>query len=247
MAWGRACVGRGLPGPEAGRGRLNGEVLNRYSATPGLHERSCPVDVAAVGYVYHSHHMGLVVDPVDDPVGAPARAEPVVHRRKKPFPDLAGVFQEGAGDAFVGGRRDGFLAGLPPWVGAIIVVGLAGTALPTVGRHVLGWRQAAGERRQQLKWLAFGAAVSLAWLLGMLFLNLPVVGVAAMPLCMGIAILKYRLYDIDRIISRTLSYVIVTGLLIGVYAGLVLLTTQETPHPHASGRGRLDTGGSGAV
>ena len=39
-------------------------------------------------------------------------------------------------------------------------------------------------------------------------------------------ILKYRLYEIDRIISRTLAYAIVTGLLIGVYAGLVLLTQQ---------------------
>jgi hypothetical protein len=38
--------------------------------------------------------------------------------------------------------------------------------------------------------------------------------------------LKYRLYEIDRIISRTLAYAIVTGLLVGVYAGLVLLTTQ---------------------
>jgi hypothetical protein len=38
--------------------------------------------------------------------------------------------------------------------------------------------------------------------------------------------LKYRLYDIDRIISRTLAYAIVTGLLVGVYAGLVLLATQ---------------------
>ncbi len=43
---------------------------------------------------------------------------------------------------------------------------------------------------------------------------------------MAVAILKYRLYDIDRIISRTLSYAIVTGLLIGVYTGLVLLATQ---------------------
>ena len=38
--------------------------------------------------------------------------------------------------------------------------------------------------------------------------------------------MKYRLYDIDRLISRTLAYAIVTGLLVGVYAGLVLLTTQ---------------------
>jgi hypothetical protein len=42
----------------------------------------------------------------------------------------------------------------------------------------------------------------------------------------AVAVLKYRLYDIDRIISRTLAYAIVTGLLVGVYAGLVLLATQ---------------------
>ena len=38
--------------------------------------------------------------------------------------------------------------------------------------------------------------------------------------------MKYRLYDIDRVISRTLAYAIVTGVLAGVYAGLVLLATQ---------------------
>jgi hypothetical protein len=53
-----------------------------------------------------------------------------------------------------------------------------------------------------------------------------VVGVAALPAGMGVAILKYRLYEIDRIISRTLAYAIVTGLLVGVYAGLVLLATH---------------------
>ena len=51
-------------------------------------------------------------------------------------------------------------------------------------------------------------------------------GFAALPVSIGVGILKYRLYDIDRIISRTLAYAIVTGLLIGVYAGLVLLATR---------------------
>jgi hypothetical protein len=50
--------------------------------------------------------------------------------------------------------------------------------------------------------------------------------VAALPVSIGVGILKYRLYEIDRIISRTLAYAIVTGLLVGVYAGLVLLATQ---------------------
>ena len=52
------------------------------------------------------------------------------------------------------------------------------------------------------------------------------ISVAALPIGIGVAILKYRLYEIDRIISRTLAYAIVTGLLVGVYTGLVLLTTQ---------------------
>ena len=51
-------------------------------------------------------------------------------------------------------------------------------------------------------------------------------GFVVFAVCVGVAILKYRLYDIDRIISRTLAYTIVTGLLAGMYAGLVLLTTQ---------------------
>jgi hypothetical protein len=53
-----------------------------------------------------------------------------------------------------------------------------------------------------------------------------ILGFAALPLSIGIGILKYRLYEIDRIISRTLAYAIVTGLLVGVYARLVLLATH---------------------
>jgi hypothetical protein len=109
--------------------------------------------------------------------------------------------------------------------------------LAFVARQALSWRRASGERRQQLKWLLSGAIVCLSCLaisvvlggssgiwpaLGTAFAT----GILALPAGIGVAILKYRLYDIDRIISRTLSYAIVTGLLVGVYAGLVLLATQ---------------------
>jgi hypothetical protein len=108
-------------------------------------------------------------------------------------------------------------------------------------RQVLAWRRASGERRQQLKWLMSGTAVTivctvLVVAVGTLdtspdqaltfVLGVATVGSAALPVGMGVAIMKYRLYEIDRIISRTLAYAIVTGLLVGVYAGLVLLATQ---------------------
>ena len=108
----------------------------------------------------------------------------------------------------------------------------------SVGYQVVSWRRAAGERRQQLSWLmAGGAAALIAFLAAIPAGALPdgvgevvgdvlVIGIAALPAGIGVAVLKYRLYEIDRIISRTLAYAIVTGLLVGVYAGLVLLTTQ---------------------
>ena len=52
------------------------------------------------------------------------------------------------------------------------------------------------------------------------------VGIFSLPACISFAISKYHLYDIDRLISRTLSYTVVTGLLVGIYAGLVLLATE---------------------
>ena len=113
-------------------------------------------------------------------------------------------------------------------------------SLGFIARQVLGWRRSSGENRQQLKWLAGGAAVAIIsvivavpfstsgtttavreWLD-----NLAWSGFAALPVSMGVAILKYRLYDIDRIISRTLAYAVVTGVLVGGYAGVVLLATQ---------------------
>ncbi len=51
----------------------------------------------------------------------------------------------------------------------------------------------------------------------------------AIPLAIGVGILKFRLYDIDRVISRTLSYAILTALLVGTFVGLVVLTTDALP------------------
>jgi len=127
-------------------------------------------------------------------------------------------------------------------VQGLLILMLLGLSMAFIARQALSWRRATGERRQQLKWLASGAAVSIICLflaasssssspgngptLRGVLNTLAWMGAAALPVSIGVAILKYRLYEIDRIISRTLAYAIVTGLLVGVYAGLVLLATE---------------------
>ena len=126
------------------------------------------------------------------------------------------------------GQLGGWLANPPAWLVFPVLVSIAAIGLSFVARQVLSWRQAGGERRQQLKWLASGAAITVfSILLGVLIGSpAPLVGLAALPVGIGVGILKYRLYDIDRLISRTIAYAIVTGLLVAVYAGLVLLATH---------------------
>ena len=106
--------------------------------------------------------------------------------------------------------------------------------LASIASQALSFKRSSGERRQQLKWLLAGSAATLVALgLAVLFRSVPwlsdvigVIGFLAVPVSIGVAVLRYRLFDIDRIVSRTLAYAIVTGLLVGVYAGLVLLTTE---------------------
>jgi hypothetical protein len=110
-----------------------------------------------------------------------------------------------------------------------------------VVRQVLAWRSASGVRRAQLKWLMAGSAtclVSCLLLIGAgdgtstvarVLSDASFIGIVALPVAMGVAILRYRLYEIDRLISRTLAYALLTGLLVGVFAGLVLLTTRVIP------------------
>jgi hypothetical protein len=95
------------------------------------------------------------------------------------------------------------------------------------------YRRSTGDRRLQLKWLYSGAAIFIVCLgIGVLESTGPIVsdvlavGVAALPIALGVGILKFRLYEIDRIISRTVSYALVTGLIVGVYVGVVTLTTD---------------------
>jgi hypothetical protein len=115
------------------------------------------------------------------------------------------------------------------------------TGLAAVLSLVFRYRRAQTAERAQLRWLVYaGALIVVAFLAETLAEKVVGPGatannlqnalgsgaVALVPVAIGIAVLRYRLYDIDRIISRTVAYAIVTGLLAGVYAGLVLLATH---------------------
>src|ERR1039458_6453865 len=91
---------------------------------------------------------------------------------------------------------------------------------------------------EQLKWLLSGAAVAILGAIATVTLShasspvLSALGAAgyltvmALPVGIGIGVLRYRLYEIDRLISRTLTYAILTGLLAGTFIGLVTLATD---------------------
>jgi hypothetical protein len=120
-----------------------------------------------------------------------------------------------------------------------LVLGVCVSWLAWLVVQVPRYRHATGERRQQLKWLYSGGAVFVVSVFcaalvsgstsgfARLVSNLiSPLGYVAFVACIAVAVLRYRLYEIDRIISRTLAYAIVTGLLVGLYAGLVLLATE---------------------
>jgi hypothetical protein len=125
---------------------------------------------------------------------------------------------------------------------SVIVVICFGIAIVA---PVWRYRRGGPVERQQLKWFAATTAVAaitlplsafhipvvsdLAWPGGLLALGL-------MPLAIGIAILRYRLYEIDRIISRTISYGVVTALLVAVFA-IVVVGLQAILTPFTSGQG----------
>ncbi|HEX2743091.1 MAG TPA: hypothetical protein VHN16_01645 [Streptosporangiaceae bacterium] len=139
---------------------------------------------------------------------------------------------------------------LPGAFHVLNVVVIAGTLVSWtawLAIQIPAYRHARGEYRQQLKWLYSGAGL---WVLSLIFGvfiaqlvagNAPgwgdqavvgaivLLGTAALPVCMGVAVLKYRLYELNRVISRVVSYTLITALLGGLFAGLILLATHVLP------------------
>ena len=110
------------------------------------------------------------------------------------------------------------------------------TLVASVASLVLRMRRSRGIERQQLKLITFSAAMLLVTILGLNFLaevlnrawisalsdDLADIAIAAIPVAVGVSVLRYRLYDIDRIINRTLVYGALTAGLALVYFGLVV-------------------------
>jgi hypothetical protein len=126
----------------------------------------------------------------------------------------------------------GMLFSVGATVGPVAVLA-AGVSL------LVRFRRARGVERQQIKWLLYAVLTILLGypLLGVVMYALDSsseeaadasisVLVAAVPLAVGFAILRYRLYDIDRLINRTLVYGLLTALLAGIYTSVVLVLGQ---------------------
>ncbi len=134
------------------------------------------------------------------------------------------------------GVRAGWVHGLETYsVAPALVV----PAMLAVGALVVRWRRGSGLERLQIRWPASTSVSTLVlffvtWFLPpgwpLVLMNyLVVVGFAAIPVSVLVAISRYRLYDLDRLISRAVAYATVTALLGGVYAAAVTVATRVLP------------------
>ena len=150
---------------------------------------------------------------------------------------------------------------LPEWLGYVALLGIVAILLGGAVSLVIKRRRAVGAERAQFTWVVF-AFVLLAIMVVLTFLYIFIsIGVGAgdpgdaawmpaylmmilFPLSFGVAVLRYRLYEIDRIVSRTVSYALVVGLLAGAFLGVVALMSSLLPDGVIGPcGGRLDAGG----
>lgn len=124
---------------------------------------------------------------------------------------------------------DGSFVGIVGVAGGIVA---AGAMVASAVSLIVRLRRATGVERQQLKWLAYGGTVMVGTIGvgGLIILwSVPVsivimsVSLLGLPLFTGIAIVRYRLYDIDLLINRTLVYGSLTTMLVAVYVGGVVV------------------------
>lgn len=113
---------------------------------------------------------------------------------------------------------------------AMMFVVLVAACLSLVAR----FRRSSGVERKQLEWIAWIVLVAALtetlglmlrpWLpnIGVVATGIVIVAFSLLPISIGIAVLRYRLYEIDRLISRTLGWAIVTGILVAIFAGAVI-------------------------
>jgi hypothetical protein len=124
---------------------------------------------------------------------------------------------------------DGPIVGMVGVAGSIVA---AGSLVASAVSLIVRMRHAGSEQRQQIKWLAYGGTVVVGTICvsGVINLwNVPVgivvgnVALLGLPIFTGIAIVKHHLYDIDVVINRTLVYGALTAMLVGVYAGGIVV------------------------
>jgi hypothetical protein len=113
------------------------------------------------------------------------------------------------------------------------VVGIAGlvlwlaSMLAALVSLVLRFRASRGTERQQLRWVVAGAAGAVAGLLvGMAGVVTTYIAVLCLPVGVAVAVLRYRLWDLDRLISRTVAYALVTALLVLPYLVIVPVASR---------------------
>ncbi len=133
----------------------------------------------------------------------------------------------------------GLVSNESPLVGLALLALLA-SVLGSAWSLVRRYRRSAGEVREQIRWVTFAVAVvitiyalSLSWAAfdyeAPWFWSIVAASYSLIPLSIGIAVLKYRLWDIDRIVSRTVAYGLVTVTVLGVYALVVTTAARLLP------------------